>query len=135
MHTPLQIPPKRIGRTLATTSVPGLPTSRLLHIHDPTNHLTFLIDTGAAVSVLPPTATDRKFPQPHFHLVAANGSKIFTFGRCSLTLNLGLRRSLPWVFMVAEVQTPIIGSIRSRLPPSFQLVSGPEQENPGGQHH
>ena len=110
MHTPLQIPPKRIGRTLATTSVPGLPTSRLLHIHDPTKHLTFLIDTGAAVSVLPPTATDRKFPQPHFHLAAANGSKIFTFGRRSLTLNLGLRRSLPWVFMVAEVQTPIIGA-------------------------
>ena len=47
--------PKHIGRTLVTTSVPGQPTSRLLHIHDPTNHLTFLIDTGAVVSVLAPT--------------------------------------------------------------------------------
>ena len=106
MHSPLQILPKLGGRSLATTSVPGLPTSRLLHIHDPTNRLTFLSDTGAAVSVLPPTATDRKFPQPHFHLTAANGSQIRTFGRRSLTLNLGLRRSLPWVFMVAEVQRP-----------------------------
>ena len=81
-----------------------------MHIHDPINHLTFLIDTGAVVSVLPPTATDRKFPQPHFHFAAANGSKIFIFGRHSLTLNLGLRRSWPWVFMIAEVQTPIIGA-------------------------
>ena len=102
--------PKLAGRALATTSVPGLSTSRLLHIRDSTNHLTFLVDTGATVSVLPPAPTDRKHPQPHFNLQAANGSRIPTFGRKSLTLNLGLRRSLPWIFVVADVGRPILGA-------------------------
>lgn len=102
--------PKLAGQALATTSAPGLSTSRLLHIHDPTNHRTFLVDTGAAVSVLPPSPTDRKYPQPHFNLQAANGSNISTFGRKSLTLNLGLRRSLPWIFVVADVSKPILGA-------------------------
>lgn len=102
--------PKLAGQALATTSDPGLSTSRLLHIHDPTNHLTFLVDTGAAVSVLPPSPTDRKHPQLHFNLQAANGSHITTFGRKSLTLNLGLRRSLPWIFVVADVRKPILGA-------------------------
>ena len=106
---PLQ-PPKLGGRALATTGVPGLTASRLLHMHDHTTHLTFLVDSGTAVSVLPPTAADRKSPQPHFQLQAANGSKIRTFGRRSLTLNLGLRRALPWIFVVAEVQNPILGA-------------------------
>ena len=107
---PTLLPPKRSGQALTTTSVPGLSTSRLLHILDPNNHLTFLVDTGAAVSVLPPSATDRKHPQPHFNLQAANGSTIPTFGRKSLTLNLGLRRSLPWIFVVADVSKPILGA-------------------------
>ena len=102
--------PKLAGRALATTSVPGLSTSRLLHIRDSTNHLTFLVDTGATVSVLPPAPTDRKHPQPHFNLQAANGLRIPTFGRKSLTLNLGLRRSLPWIFVVADVGRPILGA-------------------------
>lgn len=102
--------PKLAGPALATTSAPGLSTSRLLHIHDPTNHLTFLVDTGAAVSVLPPSPADRKHPQLHFNLQAANGSSIPTFGRKSLTLTLGLRRSLPWIFVVADVSRPILGA-------------------------
>ena len=101
---------KLAGQALAMTSAPGLSTSRLLHIHDNTNHLTFLVDTSAAVSVLPPSPADKKHPQPHFNLQAANGSDISTFGRKSLTLNLGLRRSLPWIFVVADVSKPILGT-------------------------
>ncbi len=54
--------PKLGGQALETTIYPGRTnrTSCLLHIHDPTNHLTFLVDTGAAVSVVPPSAIDRK---------------------------------------------------------------------------
>ena len=109
MH-PTMLLPKLAGQALAATSVPGISTSRLLHIHDPSNHLTFLVDTGAAVSVLPPSSKVKKHPQPHFHLQAANGSRIATFGTRSLTLNLGLRRSLPWVFVVADVSKPILGA-------------------------
>ncbi len=35
---------------------------------------------------------------------------IRTFGQHSLTLNLGLRRSFPWMFIVADLQKPILGA-------------------------
>ena len=41
---------------------------------------------------------------------AANGSKIKTYGSKSITLNLGLRRNIRWIFVIADVQQPIIGS-------------------------
>ena len=43
-------------------------------------------------------------------LVAVNGASILTFGKCSLTLNLGLRRTFRWVFVIANVHIPIIGA-------------------------
>nr|CAH8872176.1 unnamed protein product [Trichobilharzia regenti] len=42
-------------------------------------------------------------------LRAANGSPIATFGRRFIDLNIGLRRSFRWVFLVADVTTGIIG--------------------------
>ena len=79
-------------------------------MHDPTNHLTFLVDTGAAISVVPPSSIDKKHRQLDFNLQAANGSPIPTYGRKSLTLDLGLRRSLPWIFVIAEVDKPLLGA-------------------------
>ena len=102
--------PKRPGQPLAGTSVPGLHTSRLLHLTDHTNNLTFLVDTGAAISVLPPSPTNRNNPQQDFNLQAVNGSPITTYGKKSLTLNLGLRRSLQWIFVIADVHKPILGA-------------------------
>ena len=51
----------------------------------------FLVDTGAEVSVIPPTTADRKHKQEDLGLRAVNGSSIPTFGTRSLTLDLGLR--------------------------------------------
>ena len=45
-----------------------------------------------------------------FYLQAANGSNISTYGTHTLTLDLGLRRSLHWRFVIANVSVPIIGS-------------------------
>ncbi len=42
--------------------------------------------------------------------MAVNDTPIRTYGKRSLTLNLGLRRSLPWIFIVADVQKPILGA-------------------------
>ena len=69
------------------------------------NH--FLIDTGTEVSVLPPSCTEHKHPQ---NLLAVNGSAIATYGKRSLNLNLGLWRTFRWVFIVANVQSPILGA-------------------------
>ncbi len=87
---------KRPGRPLVAASAPGPSPCRLLHLIDRTSKLTFLVDTGAQVSVVPPTQADRFRKQAGFSLSAINGSAIATFGTHSLTLNLGLRR-IPFV--------------------------------------
>ena len=42
--------------------------------------------------------------------MVVNDTPICTYGKCSLTLNLGLRQSLPWIFVIADVQQPILGA-------------------------
>jgi cleavage and polyadenylation specificity factor subunit 1 len=85
------------------------PQSRLFYVTDATTKQQFLIDTGAEVSVLPARPTDRTHRQG-YDLQAANSSKIATYGTRSLTLNLGLRRSFPWLFTLADVNHAIIGA-------------------------
>ncbi len=75
---------KRHGQPLMATSGSGLYTCRLLHITDRSNHLTFLVDTGAQISVLPPTHTDRLRKQEGRNLSAVNGTGIATYGTRSL---------------------------------------------------
>ena len=70
--------------------------SRLFYITDVSTKQQFLIDTGAEVSVLPPRPSDRTHRQG-YDLQAANSSTIATYGTRSLTINLGLRRSFPWI--------------------------------------
>ena len=101
---------KRPGQSLAATGVPGLVPSRLFFIMDRNQGLRFLVDTGAEVSVLPPTCAERRHPSESLTLQAVNGTRIATYGTRSLTLNLGLRRTLRWVFIVADVQQPILGA-------------------------
>jgi hypothetical protein len=45
----------------------------------------------------------------NYDLFAANGSTNPTYGWISVSLNLGLRRDFTWRFVVADVQTAIIG--------------------------
>ena len=109
MPTTLQLG-KRIGRTLAATGTSGLTTSRLFYVRDTHTNARFLVDTGSEVSVIPPTIADRRHSYDALTLTAVNNTSIRTYGRRSLTLNLGLRRSLPWIFIIADVQRPILGA-------------------------
>ena len=87
------------------------PVSRLLYVTDPLTRHRFLIDTGAKVSVVPATFADRRRPsQPEHTLRAVNGSSIASFGTRSLTVSLGLRRRFQFVFVIADVEQPIIGA-------------------------
>ncbi|XP_041767276.1 uncharacterized protein LOC121591025 [Anopheles merus] len=81
-----------------------------IHIHDPKTSNRFLIDTGADVSVVPPTLRERNSPKHSQQLFAANGTPIHTYGTKRITVDLGLRRSFVWVFVVADVKSPIIGA-------------------------
>ena len=92
------------------TSVPGQSHSHLFFVLERSSHRHFLVDTGAAVSVLPPVKSDRQHIQSGVHLLVANGTAILTFGTRSLTLNLGLSRPFRWVFTVADVRHPILGA-------------------------
>ena len=83
----------------------------MIHVTDPLTRHRFLIDTGAEVSVLPATSADRRRPsQPEHTLRAVNGSSIASFGTRSLTVSLGLRRRFQFVFVIADVEQPIIGA-------------------------
>ena len=61
------------------------------------------------MSSLPPPRTDDA-PSIHAPSLPNNNSPINTYGQRSLTLNLGLRRSLPWIFLTAEVQKLNLGA-------------------------
>ncbi|BHF67413.1 hypothetical protein SprV_0301043900 [Sparganum proliferum] len=85
-------------------------SGRTFYVCDTATRRRFLVDTGAQISVVPPTAADRRFPSPGLHRQAANCSPIPTFGSLSLTLNIGLRRSFTWIFVIADVPHAILGS-------------------------
>lgn len=102
---------KRPGHSLVAASDAGLKPSRLFYVHDRLSKLRFLVDTGAEVSIVPPTSSSsHSHHQGHFSLRAVNGTNIATYGVCSLTLDLGLRRSFTWTFIVADVKQPILGA-------------------------
>lgn len=77
---------KRPGQPLTATSVAGLIPSRLFFVTDRTTGLRFLVDTGAEVSVIPPSSADRKHRQDSLTLQAVNNTPIATYGTRSLIL-------------------------------------------------
>ena len=97
------------GKSLAAMNSSGQKQGHLFHVVDNSSGLRFLVDTGAEVSVILPSQTDRKCPQQNFTLQAVNIS-ITTYGSRSLSLNLGLRRTFRWIFIIADVQHPILGA-------------------------
>ena len=109
MQTTLFLVGKRPGQSLAATSTPGPTTSHLFYVTDRNSGLRSLVDTGAEASVILPARTDHKL-QDDLGLQAVNGTPITTYGRCSSTLDLGLRRTFHWVFTIADIKTLILGA-------------------------
>ncbi|BHF61467.1 hypothetical protein SprV_0100444100 [Sparganum proliferum] len=102
---------KPVSQRIDATVFSGYSGSgRTFYVCDIATRRRFLVDTGAQISVVPPTAADRRFPSRGLHLQAANCSPIPTFGSLSLTLNIGLRRSFTWIFVIADVPHAILGS-------------------------
>ena len=105
-----QVIGKRPGQSLVATGVTGHSTSCLFCVTDRTSKLFLLIDTGAEVSLIPPTHRKPHSPQERFTLLSANGTRISTYGRQSITLDLGLRHTYQWIFIIADIKHPIIGA-------------------------
>jgi len=72
--------------------------------------LSFLVDTGSAVCVVPPKFVSTTAPTCKV-LTAANGSRIKTYGTAKVNVAIkGLRRMFQWSFFVADVTTPLLGA-------------------------
>ena len=84
--------------------------SRLCYVKDHTTGLPFIVDTSAEVSVVPPTPTDHLHKQTGPSLQVVNNTTIVTYCTCSLTLNLGLRQTFCWIFVIANIRKPILGA-------------------------
>lgn len=102
----------KLERALNVAGVDANQTSHRLCVIDINNREKFLVDTGADISVL--AARNQKYSKPMdnagYKLYAANGTEIRTYGERTLELNLGLRRSFKWTFVVANVKTSILGA-------------------------
>ncbi|BHF77515.1 hypothetical protein SprV_0602062200 [Sparganum proliferum] len=102
---------KPASQRIDATVFSGSPSSgRTFYVCDKVTRRRFLVDTGAQISVVSPTPVDRRCPSPGLHLQAANCSPISTFGSRSLTLNIGLRQTSSWIFVIADVPHAILGS-------------------------
>ncbi|KAK3893998.1 hypothetical protein Pcinc_002237 [Petrolisthes cinctipes] len=82
---------------------------QLLFVLDSTSVARFLVDTGATVSAVSPSAADKASEYPSYDLLAANGTSIATYGTRTLNLDLGLPEKIIWSFIVADVRYPILG--------------------------
>lgn len=69
------------------------------------------MDTGANISVIPPTSKERRSGECCvYKLFAANSTEIRTYGTKTLDVDLSLRRNFRWTFVLANVSQPIIGA-------------------------
>ncbi|GFX47368.1 retrovirus-related Pol polyprotein from transposon opus [Trichonephila clavipes] len=92
-------------------SSPGPIGVRLINrvlLADSSSKITFLINTGADISVIQNLSRHAKVQQ-NLTLYAANGTKIPTYGTKRILLDLGSRRQFTWSFVIADVRQPIIG--------------------------
>ena len=102
MQIPVQTQFKKLTAAGAAMSHSGR-----LRIRD-NNGTTFLIDSGADLSLIPKKPSDTSSPTGYV-LYAANGSEIQTYGTKRITTCLGLRRNFTWEFLVADITEAIIG--------------------------
>ena len=103
-------PSPTINNSTATSTL----SINSLSITDRRQGVTFLIDTGADVSVLPATAQNIRNARSSTKLSAANGTPIRTFGkkRCRLTFG---KHHYTQDFYIADVTQPILGADFFRL--------------------
>ena len=99
--------PDETRHDCVVTEIPKLSPSRLLYVVDKRNKCNYLIDTGAAVSVLPRSCANGTVDADSLLLVAANNSTITTYGTSKRIVDVGLKREYLWTFIIADVKQHI----------------------------
>lgn len=110
MQFPRIEPGKLTTRAQGEIGELGINKSLRLFIIDKHTNQQILIDSGADVSVIPAPPKLTQQTTTAANIFAANGTPIKTFGWQTEKLNLGLRRDFTWNFLIADVQTIIIGA-------------------------
>lgn len=64
--------------------------------------------TGAEVSIVHPSRTDRLHGKSSTTFQAFSSSSISTFGLCSVAIDIGLRRLFRWAFIIADIPHAIL---------------------------
>ena len=103
-----QVDGKRWCRTPVASTASGRKINHLFHLDDATPNYRFLVDSGAEVSVVPPSPAERP-GQSSRSLVAANGSAIPCFGTKNVQLKIGSQK-YNWDFQIADVKQPLLGA-------------------------
>ena len=70
------------------------------YLVDNVTGLRFLVDTGAEVSVIPLSFSNCNHRKSNLTLQAVNNTSITTYGNQLLTLNIGLRRTFQFLFLI-----------------------------------
>ena len=83
--------------------------SDLLYVHDALTRQKWLVDGGAVLSIMPPTAAQRLKGPNGIQLQAANGSKIPCYGVSSIPIHLADRK-IVFPVTIADVKQPILGA-------------------------
>lgn len=76
---------------------------------DKNSNQTFLVDTGADVSIVPANLHKPEISSTAV-LFAANGALINSFGSTTLSIDLNLGQTFSWDFVVADVNVSILGA-------------------------
>ena len=100
---------KRARRPLKVSAA-GNSGKNTLSVWDRRTGRSYLVDTGADVSVYPANAQDKATRAMTNSLIAANGSAIPTWGQRSLLLAFGGQRLFSQDFYLADVTQPILGA-------------------------
>jgi hypothetical protein len=107
-HTTSPCGSGKLKRRSPVAVVSGGMESRQLHVRDAASGRSFLVNTGAEVSLIPASPYDKKHsPASNTDLVAANGSPIRTFGKRCCPLPIG-GHLYNWSFIIAEVSQAIL---------------------------
>ncbi|KHJ42532.1 hypothetical protein D918_07454 [Trichuris suis] len=101
---------KQLGQTLMATGAPGHYQSRLLFVREFRTKQSFLVDTGAANSIVPASYRRDATSSRQQHLLAVNNTQLVTYGSVGLKLDIGLNRIFSWTFTVADDRHPILGA-------------------------
>lgn len=101
---------RKLDCYLLTAASQAADPSKLFYVANDFTQCRFLVDTGAAVSIVPATAADRRLRMAKAQsFVAAYGSSISSYGRRDLSVSFN-RRQYRWSFAVADIKFCILGS-------------------------